>query len=521
MSSPIHSNAHKPKRLSPLLWLIPILAVGALILLVLAYFGTGYLLTRQIDTLYVERDCKSLIEKAEYIQRFYPSGIASFADPSWDQALECHAYLKADSLRENREWNAAYDAYLNYQSSYPNGIYTKEARDFAAESLFEMAVRQRQQHDYAGAVENLALLLDKFKNTPIISKTKAEIPEVYLEWGQECRADDGFIEAETVYLSLTSWAEQETDQSSAERAQTELSQTYFDWGMKLQSKKEFQQAAGKFDKAIATDPSPNSTDSIAAKTRAHLPGFQRAWGEYLLAQGKYPDAVSHFKNSVNLSLPQDVASAQDALAQAYLKWAESLRKSDSYYQALDRIEDASKVAASIGNQENAEEAHALTLDLFSKSKGAQAQNLITDASSSICQNGKPLESLPIIGVLEEKRLTLSGVNLVLPANIRAQAPGNLHLVACAEEKEIILQNCPYSWTGYGTITHWIKRIRYEWQIKIFDSQTGKLINQKTFQGSAPQYCPQRYSFGSSDTAYFRGDKPTASTVTDWLASLLK
>ncbi|HRQ21955.1 MAG TPA: hypothetical protein PLF42_00890, partial [Anaerolineales bacterium] len=90
-----------------------------------------------------------------------------------------------------------------------------------------------------------------------------------------------------------------------------------------------------------------------------------------------------------------------------------------------------------------------------------------------------------------------------------------------EEKEVLVQSCPFSRTGYGVATHWIKRFRYEWSIKVYSSETGKLVKQNVFRGSTPQSCPARYSFGYSTTAYFRGDKPTASGVTDWLASLLK
>ncbi|MDP1544505.1 MAG: hypothetical protein Q8L87_00675 [Anaerolineales bacterium] len=522
MSTPIQSNIPAQKRsIHYLVWLIPLLAIGALIFLILLYYGGGFLLTRQVSNLYSERDCASLIHSAEYVERFYPSKIASFTDPARVQAIECAAYLKADSLREKKDWKAAHEAYLAYQSAYPDGIYAAEARDFAADALFEMASEQRRRQDFSGAVDNLTALLDKFGNTPAISKTKAALPEVYLEWGLECRVEEEFAEAETVYLSLITWAEQDEEQTYVERGQTELAQNYFDWGMDLQSNKDFSQASSRFDKAITTDPNPDSTNSIAAKTRAHLPGFQRSWGMYLISQGKYAESIAHYENSVKLSLPQDVGSAKDALSQAYLNWAEALRAKEDFQQALEKIKDAGNSGATENSKKNSEDARADTLDLFSISKGTQAQKIITDATNSICKNGKPLETLPIIGTLDEKRLRLSGVNLTLPGNVLAQTPGNLHFIACAGEKEVTLQNCPYSRSGYGTITHWIKRIRYEWQIKIYNSQTGKLVNQKTFQGSAPQYCPARYSFGLSSTVYFRGDKPTTPTVTDWLATQLK
>jgi hypothetical protein len=60
------------------------------------------------------------------------------------------------------------------------------------------------------------------------------------------------------------------------------------------------------------------------------------------------------------------------------------------------------------------------------------------------------------------------------------------------------------------MTHWIKRIRYEWQIKVYNSQTGKLVNQKTFQGFCASILPSRDILSACPAlAYFRGDKPTS------------
>ncbi|HRQ21956.1 MAG TPA: hypothetical protein PLF42_00895, partial [Anaerolineales bacterium] len=418
MSGTTSPTAQKPKRnFFHLIWLVPLLGVGAVAILALAYYGIGFLLTRQVDTLYVARDCANLVQRAGYIERFYPSNIAPFTDPSREQAIECDAYLRADSLFEKQDWKAAYEAYLTYQTAYPNGIYRLESHNFAAEALFQIAAEQRSRQDFAGAVETLTLLARHYNDTPAIINAQAALPEVFLEWGQDCRAEEEFTEAETVYLSLTTWAKQENDQEYTTRAQTELAQAYFDWGVNLQSKKDFPNALSKFDKAILTDPNPNLADSTATKTRAHLPGFHRSWGMYLISQGKYAEAILQYRKSVDLSPPQDVNSAKDSLVQAYLNWAEALRTMEDYNQALEKIEDAQKSAGTENSKKDAEEAYIVMLSHFSKSRGAQAQKIISDATISICKNSKPLEALPIIGTLNEKRIALSGVTLSLPANI--------------------------------------------------------------------------------------------------------
>jgi tetratricopeptide (TPR) repeat protein len=522
VSIPIQADSRQPKRFFiHLIWVVPLAVIIVLVLLVAVYYGLGIMFTHQIETLYTEKNCNGVVERAESMEHFYPVKVAPFANEPREQASECKAYLKADSLYKSKNWKAAYAAYLNYQTAHPNGIYILESKNFSADALFEIASEQRNQHDFSSAVDSLKLLVEKFNNTPAVSKTRAAIPEVYLEWGRECRSGEEFIEAEVVYLSLVTWAAEQEEEIYAERAKAELAHTYFDWGIYLEAQNEFEEALNAFEKAMATDPALNAADNVSTKTQAHLPGFQKSWGEYLISQGKFPDAIQHFKTSIDLTASQDKEQAKETLARAYLKWALTLTETESYYHALERIEDAAESAASENNKKITEDAYASTLTLFAKSKGTQAQQMIADATKSICANSKPLDTLPIIGVLDEKRMTLSGLSFSLPNNVLSQTPGNLHFVACAEEKEVTIQNCPFSRTGYGTVTHWIKRIRYDWQVKIYRSQTGKLVNQRTFQGSAPSYCPRTYSFGSSNTAYFHGGKPATSAVTDWFATLLK
>lgn len=513
----------QPKKPVPrILWQIPAIAVGALAFLALLYYGIGFIITRRTDAQYSDRDCGKLVNLAESVEKAFPLKIAPFTSPMREQAEECRSFLNAEALYTQKDWNGAYQSYWKYQQEYPNGIFAKEAEELAADSLFAWASEQRGKQDFANAVDNLNLILGEYSDTLSMPKAKAALPEVYLEWGIEYRNEGKFSEAETVYLSLNEWGTQEKEQSLVTRARSELAQTYFDWGRDLQTKNDFVTASRKFDKAIETDPSPKSANSTALQTHAHLPGFQRAWGEYLIAQGKYPESINHFKTSIAISNEKDVESAKDALAQAYLKWADALRKKEDYNQALDRIDDANETAATDDSRKNVEDARSNTIDLFSRSKGSQAQMIITNTSKSICQSGKPVDAPPIIGVLDEKRLTVSGVDLSLSSNVLAQSPGNLHFVACAVIKEVTVATCPYSSTGFGTVTYWIKRIRYDWQFKIFRSQTGKLYTEKIFRGSSPETCPYLHSFSFvGETHYHYGNNPSATTIVDWLTSLLK
>jgi tetratricopeptide (TPR) repeat protein len=500
--------------------IIPSIALGILLLVGLVYYGIGYILVKQVDSRYAGRDCTSLVDLAGSVEKVYPLKIAPFTEPALEQARECQAYLSAESLHEQKSWEKAYQAYVKYGQVYPKGIYTKEARELAANALFEWASTQHGSQDFANSVDNLTLLLNNYGDTPSMPKAKEVLPVVYLEWGEECRANGEFSEAESVYVSMNEWAVQEGDQAYATRAQAELSQAYFDWGKALQNEKNFTLAATKLDKAMSTDPDAQSANSLTAQTRAYLPGFQRAWGEYLIANGNYSEAIGHYQTSISLSSAKDAESAKNELTQAYLEWAAALRKKEDYNQALDKVDLADESAVTDASRGKAEDERATTISQFSQSKGTQAKKIISDTVKSICTDGKPIEAPPIIGVLDEKRLTVSGLSLNLPSNVLAQAPGNLYFVACTAEKEVTVQSCPFSRTGYGIATHWIKRIRYDWQFKIYNSQTGKLYREKTFAGSSPESCPYSHSF-STTIHYHYGDKPSTTTVVDWLASLLK
>ena len=381
---------------------------------------------------------------------------------------------------------------------------------------------QRGNGDYAIVVDNLMLVLNQYGDTPTMSKAKATLPEVYLEWGQARRTSGKFEEAETVYLSMSAWAKEQQDDALVTGAASALAAAYFEWGSDLQEKQDFDAAFSKFNKALETDPDPESADGTTAQTRAHLPGFQRAWGEYLLAAEEYPEAIRHYEISVNLSDPKDVVSVKNELSLAYLQWAESLRKSGDFKKALEKLELAEGSTTVDADRARIGEARTTTLDQFSRSTDSQARGAITDAAKSFCMNNQrnPLVDPPIFGMLEPKRMALYGVGLTLPEGIRAPAPGNLHFVACATEKQVVIQTCPFSKTGFGVVTHWIKRIRYDWVIQVYSSQDGKLTREETFRGSSPETCPQRHTFFST-TDYFYGSKPTPAPIIDWLASLLE
>jgi tetratricopeptide (TPR) repeat protein len=394
----------------------------------------------------------------------------------------------------------------------------------AADSLFALALEQRGKQEFADSVDNLKLLLNEFGSTASVPKAKELLPQVYLEWGDTLRGEAHFSEAEKVYLSLIEWAQNENDQIRVASTRTELAQIYFDWGMDLQGKNDFELADAKFSEAMSVDPNASDANSITSKTRAYLPDFHRAWGEHLLLQRDFSEAIKQYKTYVNLVSNEDEANAKDLLSQAYLNWASSLRGGGDYYQALDKIKLANESAATDPARGKANTARESTINQFSLSISAQAQEIIASTTERICAKGTPADPYQIIGTLDDKRLTLSGLGFVIPNNILAQSPGSLHFVACGEEKTVKVQSCPYTLIGGygGGTTYWIERIRYDWVFNVYYARTGKLYQQKTIQGTTPESCPYTHSFSIGNiTHYHYGDRPVSETVLKWFESLLK
>lgn len=517
--SPVEKRRRPTSRLA---WQIPVFGVGAMVILALLYYGIGFILTRVMEGRYADRDCAGVAGLSEFVETAYPMSLAPFTDLARKQSEECRAYLNAESLHEQKSWEAAYPAYQAYQKAYPKGIYVKEAREQEADSLFGWASDLRSQKQFSAAVDNLNLLVEQYGNTAVAPKAQAALPETFLEWGRDLRSKNEFGEAETIYRSLSQWATSADDKAYATSAGAGLAQTYFEWGRDLQTKNDFAEALNKFNEAAATDPDPNADDSPTAQTNAHLPGFHRAWGEYLVSQGSFEDAIGHFETSISTSDPKDAEDARNALTQAYLQWMEALSGKEEFNEALSKAEPAKASAATDEFRGKVDAAYETTLNQFAQSTGQQASKIIKDATQSICEDGKVVEALPILGILEEKQLNIFGVELALPAGVVAKAPGNLHFVVCGDEREVTVETCPYYSRYSRTPSFWINRVRYDWNLRVFDTQSGKHVTEKLFTGSSPEGCPSTHAFYYGSTIhYHHGKEPSTESIVDWLKELLK
>ncbi len=133
---------------------------------------------------------------------------------------------------------------------------------------------------------------------------------------------------------------------------------------------------------------------------------------------------------------------------------------------------------------------------------------------------KPLVDPPIFAILEPKRMAISRCGSNAARGNSRTAPGNLHFVTCATEKQVRHPNLsllkdrlwrrdPLDQTRPLRLAHTSLLLPGR-----------KIKPEETFRGSSPDTCPQRHTFFST-TDYFYGSKPTPEPIIDWLASLLE
>jgi hypothetical protein len=102
---------------------------------------------------------------------------------------------------------------------------------------------------------------------------------------------------------------------------------------------------------------------------------------------------------------------------------------------------------------------------------------------------------------------INSLNLQLPSGWQAATPGEMHYVACAVEQETEVETCQYSG---GTLT----RLRYDWNITLYDITSGEVRASQIVPGSDPPECA-----ATSGKKKSYGNRPTVDNIVAWLQSL--
>jgi tetratricopeptide (TPR) repeat protein len=322
-----------------------------------------------------------------------------------------------------------------------------------------------------------------------------------------------------VFNEFKTWSQNNQKADLEVDAQRELTQTYLDWGLALQSQKEFESALAKLELAASAS-SQSGSDSLA-QVKAGQSGVYIEWGNDLLAQGDYSAGIERFKLAVSKS--DGDKEARDALANGHVQWAHHLSAEEDFLAALEQLETAKETAFTNDMKQAVETASEETYLAFSNSTGPQARVAMREVLVSVCEKRKK-PTLPIFGLNEDLiRIGIYGANEAqMPENLAARTPGEMHYIACVEEeqqtvatrdKKVIVQRT--SWGYYYKIVQQY-RARLIWNIRLQKTDTAKIVAEKTFTGGTPPPFPE-----TADGTFFYGSPPTMEELSEWLKSLIK
>lgn len=263
----------------------------------------------------------------------------------------------------------------------------------------------------------------------------------------------------------------------------------------------------------------------SASASEMLPTVYSEWGESLIQERRFSEAINRYGNAIAFSKPEDVPTAQEALAKAYLEWAEDFRHLEDFAGALDMIDRAKNSASDSNTRTQIETARTDTLAAFSRSDGTQAQQVMDKTVKALCLDEKTAQS-PIIAMdpntvrayplLTALYGSVNRSDLALSDQVAARTPSSFHYAVCLRGEERHIQSCPYT-GGYH-----IERRQYYWSVKLLDVGTGKVYKQTEINGGTPASCPGTYWFTRGiTTETFYGDAPKDGDLDAWLSKVIE
>ncbi len=379
-----------------------------------------------------------------------------------------------------------------------------------------MAKEGLAQKQYMDAVDNLNLLLTDYEDTEIAPDGIALLPEVYTAWGTNLRSDNDFGGAERVFNDFKTWSQNAEKPEHVNAAQREIAQTYLDWGLALQSQKQFEVARIKLEIAESTDPNPLSNAWPASSMKANQGTFYHEWGDYLVEQKDFVSAMGQYETALSLLAGDDQDAIKDGIANGHIQWAGDLSSHEDFIGALKQVDLAEQSAATEAMKKLVESARSNTYLVFSQSSGEQARQAMKEAVELICKQSLP-PKLPIFGLNADIHLAgFYGNDQVLPENVAAQTPGEMHYVACIDD--VVSKTIQYvEFYGFQMF-----RFKESWAISLRDAATGKIVEEHLLEGDDPDPMPtDPYAIaqGGKIQRYF--GRPDMEYLATWLLTVMK
>ena len=501
---------------------IAIIIAVLVFILGLGYVGGYFLMPGMIESAYQNKDCNKVLSLDGLYIGWYPDVVANKEIAGL--AMECAVYTQAIRSEEMENWQDTYNIYRVYLNTYPQGLFTADAHARAANVLMSIVKDEISREKYSEAISNIDSLLNEYGDTETAAAAGKLRFDLYISLGKFLRETGDFTGAEYVFKDVNAWAREKNDVEYFNLSQFELSQTYLEWGLELQAQGKFTDALDKFSVAISPDPVSSSNSELAAVVRDKQASLYAQWGDHLIVQKDYANAMERYKTAASLS--EDQSKANDLIANGYLRWASEVVAGEDFFGALVLLDFAEKVAVTDSTRNLVNDTRADLYGEFSKSQGKQAQKAMDDAIRIVCEHHiQP--RLSIFGVdNEETRVGIYGVSEQLPNSLAATTPGSLHYVACIEKDSKIVSKVgitvssqqfnPNNPPGVMQVNY--HRIKNMWNVVMRKIDTGDEIDITVIEGSEP---PTLGNGASLSALNWYGSEPDFADLVNWISSVVK
>lgn len=445
-------------------WLAIIIAAVVAIILIglpLMYIASGMETNRKVNTLFTDRKCGEVVTYKSFAQT-YPRPLFSSLYTVYRQVGECQAKLDLDYYLAKQDWPQTYDVIQHYLAEFATGVFADEMREKAGDVLTSWANTLAAQKDYKTAIERLELIGRIYPDSPVAPAAQIAVYNNYLFWGKDLFDEKDYEGAEEILKKVNTSDKASPDQ--VKQANLGLAAVYLQWG-----KTEIEQ--GNLDEGL-----------------------------------KRYDAAQ--------ALAPDLANYSQLKSQAGILRVEALMKENDFNKALSVLNEQLTAATSDQEKVDILAEQVKVYDAYAHSSAKQAQALMTDAANNMCIEQPP--TLPIFGIDPNisRFAFVSHLNIQVPDGWGAFKPSELHYTACIEHTQARIQTCgPYAGGYYAY------RVRYSWNVKLYDMTTGKLYRSTKLDGTPPRACRGRELFNGATFIEIAGQMPGIEKVLDWLTSL--
>ena len=453
----------KSKRVTPKInnIIIAIISCIGLFAVIGLYLGGGFYLNGQINKSFAGQNCAAVVQYAFFVS-LYPEGIFASMFTGYDQYAECRIKLDVEQAVAVKNWSKALSRAQEYLATYPAGPFAESMVEQAPNIFSTWSEELIASRDYGSGIEKLEQLVEAYPDSPPAQPAPEKILQMYILWSKELTGKQNYAEAEQRLNAALAYFQ--ADFARSDQVKQELLNLYVDWGnMQIQL-------------------------------------------------GDMENGVKYYKKAGEIS-PEQI-DVELLIARADLQKAIDIGNSGNFDRALAKVKEISDGTQAENIKSEANAAQEKILAAYSISTSQQAIDQMAAAISLTCQGQRP--QLPIFGLDAEKiRFVLTNFYIKLPMDRAAERPSELHYVICInDKKEDEIETCPYT-GGF-----FLSRMRYVWQITLYDILNGNEYESKTFKGSTPEECPPRANFqiGSKVSKSF-GKRPTVDEIVTWLGNL--